>query len=727
MTSIEIILEAICEKSGKGREEVKKLIEEKQLKFRKQISELAAATIVARELGAEIAGNRKTTTKIADLHHLPPGTSNISIMGRVERNYSPFEFKKDQGSGTIHHFKVSDNSGIISVIVWGNLVEFIKKIGLERGTVIRINNGMLKAGQSGERELHLNEKSEILKNPPGGSAEEFQPVFPILSPDTITSIEPSPGEVDISGRISKMGNLREFDKGNGTSGKYINVELSGKLKCVRIVAWGEKAEEFVSLSENDEILIEGATLKPSRTEQNEVHLNRKSRVTILNQAPPSPIEGSTSLGDQLSKVGPNKASFDLKVVLAGKIADLKAGSSLSMTLRVEFANSLIEFTRPDGRKGYCKRLCVFDETGSNFLVLWDKDAQNTLDFQSGQCISLSSAFLKPNNRGVPEIYLNRGGKVEKTQNFVIIPDRIPFVPINSILPNWRIASIRGQIVEVGKVREFVRESDQQRGQVCWARMVDMTGEMRVVGWNSQASLVEGLKVGSNYQLTDIGVRIQDSGHELHLTSFTGIEIIPESEVLWKNSFHGGPIPYYPVQGLSNTKFSRISISDMQEAESHVELKARVTQLGSKDPIYFSCPICFQKISNDYTETAECANHGSQRTEVRFRIPVVLDDGSGIFFATLFGPIAERMAQIPSSDLQSPSLEIESLRERISEKIVGREYLFLGVLSDRSIKDDRETRVNKNLSIKSVFLPNGTFEIKKHYQTQMLTTEIEGPA
>ncbi|MHA1984933.1 MAG: hypothetical protein ACW967_11295, partial [Candidatus Hodarchaeales archaeon] len=133
MQDIESVITQLCEKTKKDRYEIKKLIEDKQVKFKHQISEIAAAKILAKELNVELTQQRKKSTNINEILHLPPGSSDVSVKGVISRIYSILEFNRSQGTGKVQHIVINDNSGTIKLILWDGMVDLARKLNLNMG------------------------------------------------------------------------------------------------------------------------------------------------------------------------------------------------------------------------------------------------------------------------------------------------------------------------------------------------------------------------------------------------------------------------------------------------------------------------------------------------------------------------------------------------------------------------------------------------------------------
>ncbi|OLS26949.1 MAG: Replication factor A [Candidatus Heimdallarchaeota archaeon LC_3] len=714
MQEIESIINQLCEKTKKDRYEIKKMIEDKQVKFKHQISEIAAAKIIAKELNIELSQKTKKTTNIDEILHFPPGTPDVSIIGIVSRMYSPLTFNKTQGTGKVQHFLLADNSGDVRIILWDGMVDLVNKLNLEIGTIVQIYKGIVRMGKSGEREIHLNELSSIQSSLKENHEENLPKVLErIETPDKI-KIENKNKEIDIKGLISSKGEIRTFQKDN-REGKLLPFTLSGEKKHVKLIAWGEKADEFTNYNIGDELLIQGSVLKINREDQPEIHVNRRSLVKVIsknNKIPEGAITTNLKMNIQSSDrtISNNRAGEKETV----NLIELEQKPYSKIIVRICFVDQARSFTRKDGNIGHLIRIGVYDSSGSNVLVLWDEKAQEAETWTINSIIEVSDVYLRDNPRGGKEIYITRSASMKIIdENGNQIPNNIPIIPINQLNRNWKIASISGKILDISETREFTGQKDGVVGQVRWLRIVDKTGTIRVVAWNDQVLEYDSLQLDELIQIHIASIQIQEGGLELHLTINSKIESnnnfsqpLPEWAEL-SNII----VPEFPSQGFHIKEFSRTTTLNLDLEDPYVELRARIKQLGDREPYYFACPKCSQKISDDFSDSAQCSSHGEQKPIPKLRIPIVLDDGYGTLYTTLFSPTAEILTGIIERNLMKID-NFDELTDKIKDSILGRDYIFQGILKERVVGEP--PRKTWNFNVRNVYNPNTVYEINMLY-------------
>ncbi|MBW3011289.1 hypothetical protein KY335_04780 [Candidatus Woesearchaeota archaeon] len=132
------------------------------------ISKEGAAHIIANELGVKLFQVSAGLLKIKDVL---PGMRSVETVGKVTNVFEPRDFDTGSRKGKVGNFIISDETGSIRVTLWNDMVE--KMQSFESGkTIIKIKNGYVRQNNLGNKELHLNDSSALVINPPGIEIEE---------------------------------------------------------------------------------------------------------------------------------------------------------------------------------------------------------------------------------------------------------------------------------------------------------------------------------------------------------------------------------------------------------------------------------------------------------------------------------------------------------------------------------------------------------------------------
>lgn len=162
------IIAKIMENSKLSEDEINAKIKEKTEKLSGLISQEGAAHILANELGIklfDIAGKIK-------IKGILTGMRSVEFSGKVMQVFNVSEFKKKDGTpGKVGSFVLGDETGTIRVAAWGSHADSVKEI--KEGGIIKIKSGYVRDNR-GRKEVHLNDRSEIIMNPEGESISEVK-------------------------------------------------------------------------------------------------------------------------------------------------------------------------------------------------------------------------------------------------------------------------------------------------------------------------------------------------------------------------------------------------------------------------------------------------------------------------------------------------------------------------------------------------------------------------
>lgn len=160
----------ITQQAGLTEEQVHQKVQSKLQQLAGLISKEGAAHIIANELGIKLIQN---TGKIKDLY---PEMRNVEFLAKVQTVYDAREFlRADQTTGKVARFVAGDETGTIAVVCWNTQADNLTKI--TPGTIVRIIGGIVRENR-GQPEVHINEQSRIMINPPGETIGEVKTTKP---------------------------------------------------------------------------------------------------------------------------------------------------------------------------------------------------------------------------------------------------------------------------------------------------------------------------------------------------------------------------------------------------------------------------------------------------------------------------------------------------------------------------------------------------------------------
>ena len=163
----EEMLGKIEQKAGLSQAQIQEKIDAKLKQLSGLISKEGAAHIIANELGIKLLEN---SGKIKDIY---AGMHSVEFAGKVQTIYPLNVFARQDGTeGKVSSCMVADETGVMRVVGWGEQAELVSK--LESGSVIKVSGGFAKDSNRGYPEVHLNDKSHVILNPPGVTLGEVK-------------------------------------------------------------------------------------------------------------------------------------------------------------------------------------------------------------------------------------------------------------------------------------------------------------------------------------------------------------------------------------------------------------------------------------------------------------------------------------------------------------------------------------------------------------------------
>ena len=260
MSEYELLLCSLVNKSGLPKEGIKVKIEEKKESLGHLINDEVAVRLVARDLGVPITEERidRPTIKIEDL---VPGINNITLRLRVEKTGIVKEFSKKDGTvGKLVRITASDETGKANVCFWDDNTNYLTDI--IEGTLLMVFSAYTKPGLNGDVEVHLGNKARV----------------EVLSED-----KESRGAEHVKGRRGRLWRMFdpiEFNRKDGTPGRVIAFLLRNDNETLRILVWDPTDELIMSLREGVAAEILGGVIKNDLKGEPELHVNRKSSISI---------------------------------------------------------------------------------------------------------------------------------------------------------------------------------------------------------------------------------------------------------------------------------------------------------------------------------------------------------------------------------------------------------------------------------------------------------------
>ncbi|WP_048144107.1 OB-fold nucleic acid binding domain-containing protein, partial [Methanosarcina sp. 2.H.T.1A.15] len=297
-----------------------------------------------------------------NIKDIKDGMGDLNLTGKVLEVSEVKTFqRKDGSSGRVGNLMIGDSTGTLRVTLWDEKTDFLDEI--EYGDTVELINAYARENAFTQKvELQIGNRSIIRKSEKEIEyKEEFTPV---------EDIKADMNNINISGRILDISEVRTFEKKDGSAGRVGNILLGDSTGKIRLTLWDEKTD-FLDEIEFDETV--------------EV-LNAYSRENTFSQ------QVELSLGARgIIQRSEKKVEYREKFT---DITDIIPGESYSVQGKVSEIGELREFEKEDGTESVVANLQLKDETGSIRLTLWGEQAYVIEDLDIDSEIQIIDAYAK---------------------------------------------------------------------------------------------------------------------------------------------------------------------------------------------------------------------------------------------------------------------------------------------------------------------------------------------
>lgn len=258
--------EKLCHGANISEAQLEEKIKTKINELSGLISEEGAAHIIANELGVTLVEDKKRL-KIKEVY---AGMRGIEVLGKVTAKTDIREFQKGDRKGKVANITLGDETGSMRLVCWGDQTELINKV--KEGDLILVKSAFVKENNFNQKEIHLNEKTEVEINPEGESVGEVRPGNSFHR-KKIDELNEGMNQVEVLGTVVQVINPRFFnvcpecgkrvteteagfecrDHGNVTAdNSYVmNVILDDGSGTIRGVFWKNQTNNLLGKTDQD--------------------------------------------------------------------------------------------------------------------------------------------------------------------------------------------------------------------------------------------------------------------------------------------------------------------------------------------------------------------------------------------------------------------------------------------------------------------------------------------
>lgn len=419
-----------------------------------------AAMLVANELGFSDVG--RDSVKI---ENITTDSGQVNFVAKVVSVFDTREFTRNDGTiGRVGNIIVGDETGKIKVTLWDNMADLIKAEKIEAGQTFQIS-GYVKQGYSGV-EVNIGNNGVLAK-----SEEDIDVA---ASSQKIKDVKDGMGDLNLTGKVLEISEIRTFQRKDDSSGKVGNLLLGDDTGTLRVTLWDDKTEFLNQIEYGDTVeLINAYARENAFTQKIELQVGNRSVI----------------------RKSEKKIEYEEKFT---QIADVRADmSDINVSGKVLDIGEIRTFEKKDGTTGRVGNLLLGDSTGKIRLTLWDEKTSFLDEVDFDETIEVLHAYSRENafNQQV-ELNLGNRGIIQRSEKEIEYREK--FTDIADIVPGESY-SVQGKVSEMGEVREFERE-DGTENVVASLQLEDETGSIRLTLWGEQAYIIEDLDIDSEIQI-----------------------------------------------------------------------------------------------------------------------------------------------------------------------------------------------------------------------------------
>ncbi len=203
---------------------------------------------------------------VTKIEQITSEKKSINLEGTATEVFSASTFSRnDQTPGKVLRFKIADETGQMTAVVWNEKAEEIES-KLRKGSQVSIVNARTKAGQKGEIEIHVDFSTYISVS------------TPVLQKIKLSELSEDSGDIDVEGEVTSLPLTRDVRTSKGEFVKLTVFTLSDETDNVRVTAWRDHAETASALLIGERVLLENVYAK--RNYEGKIELSTKSSTAI---------------------------------------------------------------------------------------------------------------------------------------------------------------------------------------------------------------------------------------------------------------------------------------------------------------------------------------------------------------------------------------------------------------------------------------------------------------
>ncbi len=212
--SYDEIVAKIKEKASLSDGEIADRVSKKTAQLAGLVSKEGAAHIVASELGIRLVEQLSGRLQVKNILN---GMRDVETVGKVLQVFEERQFSTNGREGKVASLQIADETGGIRAVLWNEQADNAK--GVKVDDVVKIKGAYVRE-RNGLKELHLNDRSVLLVNPPGETVDvAVAPAASTLQqqkkPDVVrkklSELSDSDSIVEVLGTIVQVFDIKFFE------------------------------------------------------------------------------------------------------------------------------------------------------------------------------------------------------------------------------------------------------------------------------------------------------------------------------------------------------------------------------------------------------------------------------------------------------------------------------------------------------------------------------------
>ena len=194
---------------------------------------------------------------------------SIHLVGVVRKVFPSSTFRRqDLTSGRVLRFKLADDSGEVTVVVWDDKAEELERC-LKRNVAVQLVNARAKVASDGGFEVHVGSSTYV------GVSTVVEQVA------KIASLCEGLRTVSVEGEVSVAPVSREVETSKGETIKLSVFELRDDSGAVRVSAWRRHAKAVGGLKAGDRVRLADVYVKKGVGGEVELSTKNSSAVSVV--------------------------------------------------------------------------------------------------------------------------------------------------------------------------------------------------------------------------------------------------------------------------------------------------------------------------------------------------------------------------------------------------------------------------------------------------------------